>query len=98
MRRGEIRWYTFAAPDKRRPSLPPLANVLRNAGGWGEILAGADIEAQRNVLADLVERVIPERVGYGKYEARIEWTPLGKALRQLREVLPDDRATAVAAG
>jgi mRNA interferase MazF len=21
MRRGEIRWYTFAAPDKRRPVL-----------------------------------------------------------------------------
>ena len=86
------------ATDRRRPSLPPLADVLRNAGGWGEILAGADIEAQRNILADLVERVVPERVGYGKYEARIEWTPLGKALRRLSEAPPDDRATAAAAG
>jgi hypothetical protein len=84
--------------DRGRPSLPPLANVLAAAGGWGEVLAGADIEAQRNILADLVERVVPERVGYGKYEARIEWTPLGRALRQLCEALPDDRATAVAAG
>ena len=86
------------ATDRRRPSLPPLADVLRAAGGWGQILAGADLETQRNVLAGLVERVVPERVGYGKYEARIEWTPLGRALRQLSEALPDDRNTAEAAG
>jgi hypothetical protein len=61
-------------------------------------VAGADVPAQRAVLGDLIERVVPERVGYGKYEARIEWTPLGRALRQLSEVLPNDRATAVAAG
>jgi hypothetical protein len=78
--------------------LPPLNDILAAAGGWSAILAGTDIEAQRNILADLVERVVPERVGYGKYEARIEWTPLGRALRQLCDALPDDRATAVAAG
>ena len=72
------------------PVLPPLADVLRAAGGWGEIVAGADVPAQRAVLGDLIERVVPERIGYGKYEARIEWTPLGKALRQLSEALPDD--------
>ena len=87
-----------AATDRRRPALPPLDDVLRNAGGWGEVLAGADIEAQRNILADLVERVVPERVGYGKYAARIEWTPLGKALRQLRDAYLGDRATTGAAG
>jgi DNA invertase Pin-like site-specific DNA recombinase len=79
------------ATDRRRPSLPPLTDVLRDAGGWGAILAGTDIEAQRNILADLVERVVPERVGYGKYEARIEWTPLGKALRKLRRPSPSMR-------
>jgi len=86
------------APVETPPTLPALDDVLRAAGGWGEILTGADIEAQRNILADLIERVIPERVGYGKYEARIEWTPLGRALWQLSEALRDDRAIAVAAG
>jgi site-specific DNA recombinase len=87
------------ATDRRRPSLPPLADVLRTAGGWGAILAGTDIEAQRNILADLIERVVPERVGYGKYEVHIEWTPLGRALRRrLRKPIDDNRAAVEAAG
>jgi DNA invertase Pin-like site-specific DNA recombinase len=85
------------ATDRRRPSLPPLADVLRTAGGWSAILAGTDIEAQRNILADLIERVVPERVGYGKYETRIEWTPLGKALRRFRKPIDDDRTAIEAA-
>jgi hypothetical protein len=80
------------------PTLPRLDAVLEAAGDGAEILAGTDVPAQRNILGDLIERVVPERVGYGKYEAQIECTPLGKALRRLCNILPDDRATAVAAG
>jgi DNA invertase Pin-like site-specific DNA recombinase len=85
-------------PVETPPALPSLNDILAAAGGWSAILAGTDIEAQRNILADLVERVVPERVGYGKYEARIAWTPLGKALRKLRRPSPSMGATEVATG
>ena len=67
------------------PVLPDLATVLRDASSWQEILAGSDIAAQRDVLALLIEQVVPERVGRGQYEPMITWTPLGAALRQLTE-------------
>ena len=69
---------------KPEPALPPLDMVVQAAGGWIEIVAGTDIEAQRAILGDLVERVYPVAVAYGRYRAMIHWTPLGKALRQLR--------------
>jgi site-specific DNA recombinase len=65
--------------------LPELGTVLAQSRSWHEILAGADIGAQRNVLALLIERVVPERVGRGRYRATISWTPLGEALRQLTD-------------
>ena len=65
------------------PVLPELATVLRDASSWQEILTGSDITAQREVLALLIERVVPLRVGRGAYEARIDLTPLGRALGQL---------------
>jgi hypothetical protein len=37
------------------------------------------------VLALLIERVVPERVGRGRYRATITWTSLGDALRQLTD-------------
>jgi hypothetical protein len=69
--------------DPAEPSvaLPPLDEVLRQAGGWAEALRGGEVAAQREVLAILVERVVPRRVGYGVYEADINWTPLGHGLR-----------------
>jgi DNA invertase Pin-like site-specific DNA recombinase len=65
------------------PTLPPLAEVLRAAGGWATALAGADGPARREVLAELVERVIPVRVARGRYDITITWTALGEALRAL---------------
>jgi hypothetical protein len=50
--------------------------------------AGFDIPARHNLLPDLVERLIPERTGYGKYDVEITWTPLGRALGQLRSMVP----------
>lgn len=65
------------------PTLPPLGEVLAEVGGWAEALRGADVPAQREVLAALLERVAPVRTGYGKYQARITWSPLGQALEAL---------------
>jgi DNA invertase Pin-like site-specific DNA recombinase len=70
---------------KPEPVLPPLDMVVQAAEGWGEIVAGTDIAAKRALLGDLVERIYPVNVAYGRYRAMIHWTPLGKALRQLRE-------------
>jgi hypothetical protein len=68
---------------KVEPELPPLVDVLRAAGGWAEALRTADNASRREVLALLIEHVIPERVGYGKYEVSITWSPLGQAIRRL---------------
>jgi hypothetical protein len=72
--------------------------VLRDLHDWQAALVGLDLAAQRDVLVVLVERVVPERVGRGQYAVKIEWTPLGRALRQLWEAHRDDRATAIAKG
>jgi hypothetical protein len=69
---------------KPEPALPPLDQVVAAAGGWAEIVAGTDVQAQRDILGDLVERVTPLRVKRGMYEGQIQWTPLGRALRQLQ--------------
>jgi DNA invertase Pin-like site-specific DNA recombinase len=78
--------------------LPSWDVVLRDLHDWQAALAGLDLAARRDVLGALVERVGPERVGRGQYAVKMEWTPLGKALRQLSEALPVERSTAVAAG
>ena len=66
-------------------TLPPLAEVLTQAGGWGEIIAAGSIPAQRELLGLLVAKVTPERVGWGKYRPLIEWTELGAALADVAE-------------
>jgi hypothetical protein len=40
-----------------------------------------DVAARREVLAALIERVVPERVGRGRYRVEVRWTPLGEGLR-----------------
>lgn len=67
---------------KVRPvvTLPPLAAVLRQVQSWSEQLASAEPEAQRGVITALIRRLVPERVRRGVYEARIEWTEVGRAL------------------
>ncbi len=63
--------------------LPPLETVLTAAEGWGQALRGGDNQAQRAVLVALIERVVPVQVGRGKYDVKIDWTPLGEGLRAL---------------
>ena len=74
-----------AATDRHRAALPALADILRDSVGWGAILAGSDVTAQREALSVLVERVVPVRVGYGQYRADINWTVAGDALRQMAQ-------------
>ena len=57
-----------------------LREVLSLAGGWTEIIAAGSIPSQRDLLGLLIAKVVPERIGYGQYEARIAWSPLGAAL------------------
>jgi len=61
--------------------LPPLSEVLHTAGSWATVLQGADVTAQRDVLAALVHRVVATREGRGRYRIAIAWTPLGQALQ-----------------
>ena len=61
--------------------LPPLETVLAAAEGWGAAMRDGDIAAQREVLAALIERVVPVRIGRGKYGVEVSWTPLGEGLR-----------------
>jgi DNA invertase Pin-like site-specific DNA recombinase len=68
-------------PAEPRTELPPLETVLAVAEGWGAALRQGDVAAQREVLAALVERVVPERVGRGRYGVEVRWTPLGDGLR-----------------
>jgi hypothetical protein len=61
--------------------LPPLETVLAAAEGWGAAMRDGDIAAQREVLAAVIEQVVPVRVGRGTYDVTIAWTPLGDGLR-----------------
>lgn len=63
------------------PALPDLDEALGRVGDWGRALASTDVPGRRRVLAELIERVDPVRVGYGKYDADITWTKEGEALR-----------------
>jgi DNA invertase Pin-like site-specific DNA recombinase len=69
------------APPRPKTSLPPIEAVIRQAGGWGRIIASGDIASKRELLGQLVDKVQPERTGWGKYRPEITWSPLGAALR-----------------
>ena len=69
------------------PQLPPLEQVLRDGSEWAIALREGDTRMQREVLSHLVSKVVPVRIGYGKYQADITWTPLGNALRQTVSVM-----------
>jgi hypothetical protein len=65
------------------PTLPPIEQVLAAAGSWASVLDGADVAAQREVLAVLVERIVAVRERQNVYRVDITWTPLGEALRAM---------------
>ena len=63
--------------------VPDLDAVLAEVGGWRAAVESFDLTSQRAVLAFLVARVRPVRVGHGAYRAEIDWTPAGEAVRAL---------------
>lgn len=68
-------------------ALPPLAVVLARMAGWAEHLASGTTSEQRDVLAELVERVEAVRVTRGRYRARVRWTERGRAFRRVARAL-----------
>jgi hypothetical protein len=68
-------------PGTTGPNLPPIEQVLASAGSWASVLEGADVAAQREVLAVLVERIVAVRERQNVYRVEVTWTPLGEALR-----------------
>jgi hypothetical protein len=70
-------------PRRDTPDQRPLERVLRDARDWAMVLADtSDVNAQRDVLALLVERVTAERVSHGVYTVRVTWTDFGKVLAE----------------
>ena len=77
-------------------TLPPLGAVLAGVTGWATALRNAAPEATREALGVLVERAEPVRVGFGKYEAHIKWTPVGWALLGAAlQIAPSDNLMSV---
>ena len=75
--------HQLAASDATAPTvaaLPPLDRVVADLECWPEILAGETVSEQRAILALLVERAVPVKLGYGRYRAQIGWTSRGEAL------------------
>lgn len=63
--------------------VPPLDEVLREAGGWSEALRSVDVPRQRQALAAVVTCILPKRVGRRQCAADIDWTPRAALLREL---------------
>lgn len=69
---------TSNGPTERQ--LPPLSRVLALASGWARIWREVDIVHQRDILDQLMVRIVVHRTGYRQYGADVTWTPLGAAL------------------
>jgi hypothetical protein len=67
--------------------LPELEDVLAVLGGWRAAVESGDVAAQRDVLAFLVQRVVPKREGPNAYTVEVVWTPAGDAVCRLAEAL-----------
>jgi len=66
------------------PVLPSLDVVMQAVGSWSRALQDSDTTTQRDVFALLLERVQVARLGWGRYQAKVIWTPLGAALASLQ--------------
>jgi DNA invertase Pin-like site-specific DNA recombinase len=70
-------------------SLPGWAAVRALSQDWPRLAASRDPEALRPILTELIEMVMPERVSYGRWAARMTWTALGEALGVLGGTQPE---------
>jgi hypothetical protein len=77
------------------PSLPPLESLRKDAESWAKCFLIVDPDTQhprylsehRDILALLIDRVVPVRIAFGKYRVEITWTPLGETVRSLSQSL-----------
>ena len=65
------------------PPDPPVDDILREVGGWQRSLETDDVDGRREVLAALIDHVVPVRVRVGEYRARVAWTAYGRVLWQM---------------
>ena len=71
-----------------------VANQQESAGSWAACFALADPEAHRPqylrehraILEVLIDRVVPVRIGFGKYRVDITWTHVGQTLANALEI------------
>jgi hypothetical protein len=70
-------------PTPSATVLPSLDVLVGDMGGWAATLASADVGAQRELLATLIEYVAPIRLRRGDVRVETTWTPLGQALGRL---------------
>lgn len=61
-----------------------LGEVFERAGGWASVWRDSEVAVQREIMAELVERVSVERAGYRTYSASIVWSDLGTRLAALQ--------------
>src|SRR5215204_1634632 len=57
-----------------------LLETVLAAEGWGAAMREGDIAAQREVLAAIIEQVVPVRTARGKNDVDVTWTTLGEAM------------------
>lgn len=80
----------------RRTEPHPAETLFHIVDGWNAILATTERPDWRIAVAELFERVLPIRVAYGKYEAGLDLTPLGKRfLAYVCDVAPSQNLVAV---
>ena len=68
----------------RSPDVPSFDWVMMRLPRWESLLANSSAAGHREVLALLVWRIYSHRLGFRKHRVHIDWSPLGKALRQCR--------------
>ena len=72
----------------------PVLPALETPDAWEAHLAGtlaslAPVGHLETVLAELVERIVPVKVGHGRDNVRITWTPVGEALGRILQSRSD---------
>ena len=97
MRRGEVRWYRFAAPDKRRPvviltrdsvleylgevTIAPITSTIRGIPSEVELTSGDGLPRQCAINLDHVQTVAKSRIG------AVVATLSAERMRQIRAAL-----------
>lgn len=97
MRRGEVRWYRFAAPDKRRPvviltrdsvleylgevTIAPISSTIRGIPSEVELTSGDGLPRDCAVNLDHVQTVAKSRIG------AVVATLSAERMRQIRAAL-----------